>query len=269
MANVDKDLEADGKAGADGVQAVVLTLRILEQVAATRGSVGVTELASALDTTKSRIFRHLRTLVGQGYLSQSPPSDRYRAGPRLMTLGRMVGENTDLATVALRPMRELRDRLGHSCVLSTPEPDGVRIALTLSGHLQIEIGVRQGSTLGYHNSAQGKCAAAYLDQARREAILAGPLPASTPETITDPGVLRRHFAEIRAQGWATGANQAAIGLNALAAPILDGAGTLVGVLAAVNLVQFIPDRPAEAEWRAVTQAAREISVALGWSPEPD
>ena len=46
-------------AGGEGVQAVVLTLRILEHLAEEGRPIGVTSLARALGTTNGRIFRHL------------------------------------------------------------------------------------------------------------------------------------------------------------------------------------------------------------------
>ena len=54
----------------EGVQSVVLTLRILEHLGTVRKPAGVTSIATALGVNKSRIFRHLRTLVHEGYLAQ-------------------------------------------------------------------------------------------------------------------------------------------------------------------------------------------------------
>jgi hypothetical protein len=58
-------------AGGEGVQAVVLALRILEHLAHDGRPVGVTALARALGTTKSRIHRHLQTLAQEGYILQA------------------------------------------------------------------------------------------------------------------------------------------------------------------------------------------------------
>ena len=80
----------NGPPQGEGLQAVAMAFRILEYLAAQRSGVGVTELARALDTTKSRIHRHLRTLVESGYILQSPESEKYRIGSRLVTLGRAV-----------------------------------------------------------------------------------------------------------------------------------------------------------------------------------
>ena len=122
-----------GEANGDGVQAVVLALRILEYLAEQGKAVGVTALAQALGTTKSRIYRHLRTLVQQGYIQQSADTDRYRVGTRLLTLGVSVAENFDLTKAAQGILRELRDALGISCVVSQVEAAGVRVLATIPG----------------------------------------------------------------------------------------------------------------------------------------
>jgi len=46
-----------------GVKSVKLAFRVLEGVSAAGASVGVSELADALKTTKGTVFRHLQTLM--------------------------------------------------------------------------------------------------------------------------------------------------------------------------------------------------------------
>ena len=56
----------------EGVQVVVFALQILEYLAQHRSTVGVTDLARVFDTTKSRMHRHLQTLVAAGYAPVMP-----------------------------------------------------------------------------------------------------------------------------------------------------------------------------------------------------
>lgn len=248
----------------EGVQSVVLALRALEHLARAREPVGVTELAEALGTTKTRVHRHLRTLVQQGYITQAPNSGRYQIGTRLITLGRHVAEGRDLSAAAQPHMRDLRDRLGQSCVLSEFEESGARIVLALPGRAPIEIGVKPGSLLAFNNSAQGKAMLAFADESLREQALAKPMTADTPATITEPEALRAELAAVRKRGWAVAPNESAMGLNALAAPLFDEAGTVVGAIAIVDLVQFLPAAPAAMQLGAVVHAAEAISADLGF-----
>jgi IclR family KDG regulon transcriptional repressor len=250
------------------VQAVVLALQILDFMARHGGSVGVTELSLALGTSKSRIYRHLRTLVEQNYLVQALDSEKYRIGARLTTLGRLVGQNADIVAAARGPMRDLRDALGHSVVVSQFESDGVCVMETLPGNSTIEIGVKRGSILAFHSSAQGKVALAFADDALRAQVYAKPMTMLTPYTITDPATLAAELETILAAGWGVSPNETMVGTNALAAPIFNSSGLLAGTLALVDSVQFLEPVPLTEQIRLVTAAAERISVALGGIGKP-
>jgi IclR family KDG regulon transcriptional repressor len=251
-------------ASGDGIQAVVLALHILERLAEEGRPMGVTALATALGTTKSRIFRHLQTLMQHGYIVQSDETERYRVGARLVTLGHAVGNSLDIVSAGYSAIRDLRDNLGHSAVISQVEADGVRIVSTVSGKSAIEIGVRPGSLLGFHNSAQGKIALAFGSDGLRAAVFNARLEKHTPSTIASPGALRTELERVRQQGWAAAPNEAVIGLNALAAPVFDAAGTLAGAIAIVDSVQFITQHPTAQQIDKTVAAARRVSAALGY-----
>lgn len=253
----------EGKNG-DGVQAVQLALSIIEYLAKERGAVGVTALATALGTTKSRIHRHLQTLVQQGYIIQPSGSDRYESGPRLVALGRAVSDNLDLAHVAADPLLELRDALGHSAVVSQITPDGMRVVATVPGRSAIEIGVRVGSLLTFNSSAQGKAALAFVSEEFRSRVLRSEFKIFTPHTIISPSVLAAEIEKVRERGWATAPNQAAIGLNTLASPIFDSTGAVCGAVGVVDMVQFVAETPSEDQRVRTMAAARRVSQALGY-----
>ncbi len=253
----------DGPARGEGLQAVALAFQILEFLAPQPGGVGVTELARALDTTKSRIHRHLRTLVESGYVVQSPESEKYRIGSRLVSLGRMVAETFDLAAIAREEMYALRDALGQSVVLSRADAGGAVVLATLTGPEAIEIAVKAGSVMEGHRTAQGKLALAYAEPALRDRALAAPLDRRTPRTITDVGMLRAELDRVRARGWATAPGESLVGVNALAAPIFEGGGRMVGAVAVLGSIQFIEPEPAADQVRRVVGAAARISARLG------
>jgi len=256
-----------GRKSGDGVQAVVLALDMLEFIAGSQRAVGVTELARTFETTKSRIYRHLRTLVTAGYLTQEQESERYRASARLMALGQAVSEGHEITAVARPAMRDLRDRFGHSVALSVPENGAMRIIGTAPGTSQVEMGVKPGSLLSLHASAQGKVALAYGDSGLMRALMQAPLVQLTPKTITDPVDLAADIRDVRKKGWATAYDEALLGLNALAVPIYGAMGTYAASIALVDSIQFIPADPPSELIDAVIAAARRISADLGYRPK--
>src|ERR1041385_5286450 len=143
------------------VKSVGITLDVLEAVAFANGDQGVTELAQQLGMTKATIFRHLQTLLDRGYIAKTARTSRYRLGIKSHLLGRMALANIDLLTASEHVMRELRDESGETVVLSAVEAKSVRVVTTVKGQSPFEIGVRSGSELAFHASAQGKVALAF------------------------------------------------------------------------------------------------------------
>lgn len=251
----------------EGVQAVALALRILEHLALQQEPTGVTAIANAIGVSKSRVHRHLRTLAEQNYVVQASDSDRYRIGMRLVALGRTVAENFDVAQLARHAMRALRDDLGFSVALTVCDPAGARVIATLSGRSTVEVGVKPGSILGFHHTAQGKVMLAFGEEGLMDRVLRGRLSAPSPQTVTSIPVLRQHVEQVRQQGWAVAPEESSLGVNALAAPVFDASGLLVGAVAVVATVQFVEPVPAEAQVRRVCRAATEISRALGYDAD--
>lgn len=249
----------------DVIQSVALALQLLETLSENDSEIGVTALANQLGTTKSRIYRHLRTLVTLGYISQSEMTDRYRIGARLIALGKAASGSADLTSVALPHMRVLRDTTGHAVSLGQVDKDGIRILNTLHGIMQIEVGVRPGSLLGYTNSAQGKVVLAAMSEKQRAKLVPNNLPKATQFTITDRDEFAAHINAIRDQGWATAPNETMLGLNALSCPIFDADGNTIATVAIVSLTQYIETPPDPLQIQAVSNAAERISAELGFT----
>ncbi len=246
------------------MQAVQLAIDVLEAVAFSDEELGVTQLAERLGVTKGSVHRHLTTLVERGYLAQNPLTTRYALGPKGRLLGRVAPE-MDIVSVAEGPMRELRDELGHSVVLSASTPRGALVLTTLAGTSPIEIGVRTGSELPLQSSAQGRILLAHASVAMRERTLSAPLRKLTSKTIVDARQLKTEIDRICNQGYASAPEQAMLGINAVAAPIFDAVDKCVACVAVVGSIQILPAHPDAPTIAALKKAADQISFKLGRS----
>jgi IclR family transcriptional regulator, KDG regulon repressor len=243
-----------------GVRAADTVLAVLETVAWAGEPLGVTQIAARLQATKSAIFRHLQTLVDRAYLVQDHSTNRYRLGPKAFLIGHLAPRSWDLAQILEGLMREVRDALGLAVVLSTPSPRGAFVAATLPGLHPIEIGVRPGSELSLHASAQGKIFLAFGPPTP----LPAELPRLTAHTVTDPAMLEQEIAAIRAQGYALAPEQVLLGCNAMAAPVWDHRGTLVAALAFVGSIQHLTHDPEPALIETLLSLGARASRQLGW-----
>jgi len=245
-----------------GVRSVQFAIDVLEAVAFSDEEIGVTQIADRLGLTKGSVHRHLHTLVERGYLAQNPATSRYTIGPKSRLLARIAPE-TDLVQIAEGPMRALRDQLGQTAVLSEMTPRGALVIAKLSGTSPIEIGVRSGSELTFHASAQGKIMLAYAPHPFQRRVLARPLAVFTEKTVTSVARLEKELVEAAKLGYASAPEEAMLGINAVAAPIFDSHDACVASLAIVGSIQFLPAKPKSSDLEALIEASQQISRKLG------
>ncbi len=244
------------------VQSVQLALDVLEIVAFSEEELGVTQIGARLNLSKGSVHRHLQTLTERGYLIQNPATSRYTIGPKSRLLSRLAPD-TDLTRVAEGPMRELRDKVGHTVVLSERTPRGALVATKLSGTSAIEIGVRSGSELPFHASAQGKVFLAFSPRPFQSRVLSKPLQSYTSRTLISTATLEKQLALILKDGFASAPEETMLGINALAAPIFDSRDECIAALAIVGSIQFLPEKPRKSDLAALISAANQVSQKLG------
>jgi DNA-binding IclR family transcriptional regulator len=251
----------EGKAG-EGVRAARVALRILELLAS-RDDLGVTEIARETDTTKPRVYRHLRTLVSMGYAIQHHGSDRYARGPKLLALARVIDQSAEDGLIELaRPvLQRLHELFDHSFNLSLVYGDSASIVESLPGKALVGITVRLNQEMPLHCTAAGKLLLA--DRWRTDrGMNFGKLTRFTPRTIVDASALRQALATVSACGWADAPEEVVLGINAVSAPVRDHRGELVAMISAMDSIQFIPPEPPASLIDALKEAAREVSARL-------
>jgi DNA-binding IclR family transcriptional regulator len=246
-------------------ETVDLSLRLLERLAGSRESIGVSELARDFGSSKATVYRHLQTLVRHGFVHQESATMRYAAGIKLFILGERLRERFDVLAVAREELARLRDETRQPATLTALVEDQVVVLELLQGHAIVNFGTQPGTVLDLHASAHGKVALAFGPEGLMERCLARGLKVWTPQTICAPTALRRAVTQVRARGWATAPNQVLQGVNGLAAPLFNHAGKYVGAVAIAGSVQYIPASPPQEQISAVTQTAERISRKLGWN----
>jgi IclR family transcriptional regulator, KDG regulon repressor len=245
-----------------GVMAIRLVLSILEQLAK-HESVGVTELSRVLGATKPRVYRHLRTLIDQGYAVQDAGSERYAAGPRLIALGLVAGLTPadSLLKLARPTMVRLRDQFGLAVNFSLVYGDSTSIVESLQGSSFVGVAMRTHMPMPLHSTAAGKLLLA-ARHAQHKPLPGRPYEKFTSKSITGSAALRAELDRICRRGWASAPEETVLGINALSAPVRDHRGELVAMISLVGSIQFIPRQPPRRMIDAVRRAAAEVSAAL-------
>lgn len=186
---------------------------------------GTNEIARRTGINASTVSRLLATLGRDEMVQRVADTGRYRLGPRLIQLGNAALDRVDLRAAARPHLAALCEATGETATLSIP---GDRSTVTVD-FAQSPSSVRSVAQIGRpsvaHATATGKVFLAHGGQ-----TLDGPLPAYTPNTVTDREELAREIAQIREHGWAWALREREADLNAIAAPVLDSRQRLTAVL---------------------------------------
>lgn len=248
-----------------GLPTAIVSLKVIEALASAPSGLGVTRLAQLLGMPKARVHRHLSVLREHGYVDQDPDNNQYRVGWQMFLLSRACTSRFDVMSLAKPILEQLRDKVGQTIVISTFSDNEVVVIDLLRGTAPVEISLRPGTRFHHNSVAQGKIALAFGAEKLRRAYLTQPLPACTPRTIVDPDRLSAEIELVRKRGWADAPEELYIGINALAAPLLQANGELFGTLAIVGSIHYLPSTPDPAHVQALLEAATQISAAMGYS----
>lgn len=238
----------------EGTQSVLLTVAILESLASSREPIGISDLARQIGTSKSRIFRHLQTLVACDYVSKHA-SGEYEAGSGLLAFCRSINEHYDPVSIAEPILEDLRTKLGHTVIISRIVSTGIYVIKSVSGDSAFMLAMRPGSVLPFATSAQGHVALAFMPEAWRRDM--GDFAAAYKDFSR---VHRDKLDKIRRDGWA--AAQMREGLLGLAAPVFDSSGKLIATLGLLDTTASMMQGALEDKGAMLVDGARTLSQGL-------
>lgn len=175
-------------------------IAILENLAATHGGKGVTELSRELDLTKSNTFRLLQTLTTLGYVKHLEDKT-YAATLKTWQVGRALVENLNLRAVAAPELAHLSQETGEAIYLAVPEGLSVVYIDKVESLKPIRSWNPVGGSAPIHCVGTGKAILAHSYKRMREK-LDGNLDRFTDNTLTTLADLDGDMAETRKRGYA-------------------------------------------------------------------
>jgi IclR family acetate operon transcriptional repressor len=247
------------------VRSVQRALELLSVVAHGE-ELSLAKLAGATALAPSTAHRLLSTMLELGFVQQDGESRKYGPGPRLLGLVSAAEQRlAALRTAALPHMTELATACGETAHLTILDGPQVVFIDQVLGQGTIRVEVRVGSRMDAHVTAAGKALLAWQPEGYLEPLLSAGLRSFTPNTITDPEMLRRDLAGVRERGWASELEEHELGAGCVAAPIMPAAGTPLASLSVSGPTSRLrPDEFATLGSR-IREAADRVADSLSWS----
>ena len=240
----------------------VLVLQIIETLG--RGtSMGLTELSQALHSPKTSVHRAVADLIDEGWLrstGQSPP--RYFLSGKVLRAAQGVNGMAELSVVAEPLVDELHESTGENVQLSTLEDGYILVSARRESSHALRVHLPIGERVPWHGTAAGRAIAGHLPPERLERLLAGDLPALTPDTITDRAALRRDIERGADQGYVVNRNGWRAGVVSIGAAILDARGLPVAGLSVNGVDSRMTPEVVTTVARNVRDAAQRATAEL-------
>ncbi len=212
------------------VQSIERAAAIMRSFSEFEPELGVTELSRRLGLHKSTVSRILSALQHEGFVGQNLATGKYRLGVGLISLAGVALGRVDVRATAFDHLDELV-RLTHEgagvtvldgneavIVLDAPSPQPIRYMHWI------------GRRLPLHCTASGKVLLTGIPPATRWLTVPRPLHLYTANTITSTQQLDEELADIAVRGYAISIDEFELGYSAIAAPIHNHAGRIVGAM---------------------------------------
>ena len=242
-------------------------LRVLEILGTAENPMSLSEIARAMDLSRSSVFRLVYTLRHMEFIKEGEQKNTYTLGAQVLNLGFAYLNNQPITTIARPLLAQLRDVIGVSTHLSV-----------LEGHYVLYLGSHQarsgfvsnmvtGTRVEAYTTAIGWCLLSGKSDAELAAFCKGlDMPPITKHTPTSFQALKAWGDQMRTDGFIVSRGFREPGGSSIAVPVWDEAGKVV---ACVNLSGpdsgFDFDRVEEVYVPEIKATALQISRELGYA----
>jgi DNA-binding IclR family transcriptional regulator len=207
---------------------------------------------------RSTTHRTADRMIQLGWLEK--PGERYRIGNRLFEIASLAPIRLELREAVLPFLQDLHQATTNTVQLGVLDGAQVLVVEKISGHRAMPMLSQVGGMIPAYCSALGRAILAYSPPAVIEAVLAGPLPARAPRTLTSRVAIMRELTAVPERGWATEREEGNIGVSCVAAPIFSPLGEVVAALSVTGPSQLVKaDRIGPAVRMAAAAASRAYS----------
>lgn len=256
------DKGAKGAAPAD--KDAAYRLQTLERGAAVldllvdRDHLTLKEASQALKLDSSVVYRLLRTWTAVGYLEYDPSTRRYHPGLSLMRLATKTHSTSGLPDIEER-LRAVSIKVEQTASFSVLAGRFVLYVARVVANKALMYQVEIGKTLPAYATSAGHVLLAHLPPDALLDLYPEPnLLAFTDNTVRTRDELVKELAAVRQQGYAVNRGQLANGVAALAVPVRDRKGEVVGAFSVAGAAeQFSNDDIYRRYLPVLLEAARE------------
>jgi IclR family pca regulon transcriptional regulator len=214
---------------ADFVQSLERGLAVICAFDRQHAELTLSEVATATGVTRATARRFLLTLERLGYVRSD--ERRFSLTPRVLELGYAFLSSMSLPEVAEPHLEALVAEVNESSSVSVLDGGDVVYVARVPVSRIMTVAISVGTRFPAYATSMGRVLLAGLDPAELDTYLAGVrIERLTGRTVSTVAALRTELIRVRSQGFAIVDQELEEGLRAVAAPVRDRGGRVIGAV---------------------------------------
>lgn len=220
------------------------------------------EIVQALDVSMPTAYRYLKTLGDAGLLRRGSDA-RYTLGPRVVVLDHLIRQADPVLQCGVPILKELVLQTGLDGVISSLYGDQLLDTHREHGASPAVLSYGRGRPRPLFRGAAPKVILAGLPNAQLHRFFdANPDPIAESGLPTDWALFRRHYSQIRKQGFYVSHGELEPNLAAIAVPLHNPDGSVVAAMSLVTTLQRMTMIDLTRLTPLIQRAGHEISACL-------
>lgn len=240
---------------------------ILELLANSEESIGITEISNLLDIPKSSTFDIVYTLVEKGFLEVADKRLRtFKLGLKTFTIGAAFLRKGNLVEIARPYLEKVMQETQDTVFLGVENKGDI---VYLDKVEAISEGIKPTATLGYTNpmsiTGLGRAIlSTYPPEKVRTIVGEDPLVTKTRYSISRYDDLMKELEATRKRGYAIDTRESQEEICCVAAPIYDYSNKAIAAISIASLAYKMNETRQKELGKIIVETALEISSRLGF-----
>lgn len=216
---------------------------------------------------KSSVYRMIRSLEEIGFLEKGEDT-KYRLGTIFLKFGHLVSSRIDIRQIAVPIMEELHKEINEAINLAIREGDEAVYIEKIDKFQSVRLYTAVGRRSPLYAGACPRAILSFLsDEELSDYFRRVERHPIAMKTMLDEGQLRTSIQEARIHGFTVSHSELENYTAAVAAPIFDYKGEVIGGLSIAGLEAHYEGDIVERYSEKVKEAAQMISEAIGYDPK--
>jgi IclR family transcriptional regulator, KDG regulon repressor len=224
----------------------------------------IAQMSKISGIPKTTMHRIVHSLVEAGFLTACGENG-YQLGLKLLHFGSLVKDRLDLRGIAFPFMQNLQMELQEAVNLIVLQDNQAIYIEKIDTPQPVRVYTKIGRTAPLYAGACPRLLLAYIEKEEREQILSNvEWKPYTSHTILNREELEPILEETREKGYSVSYSELTEGSAAVAAPIFNDMGAVVGGLSVAGPENRFREGRLPTLIEATVRTAKEISAALGY-----